>query len=135
MSAQYHNGHWYGGGQDIDIQSDPTATSFESGKVPTGDTVQSVLNSNLAQFGLTNFNAPTSLYHIVNKAKSNIPFIFSAYNIGDYSSLGIVLGMTTLQTGVSSAPRTVLFSFSTGKILLVQTNMSTQVTTTLATIG
>lgn len=47
MGAQYHNGHWYGGGQDIDIQSDPTATSFESGKVPTGDTVQSVLNSNL----------------------------------------------------------------------------------------
>lgn len=47
MSAQYHNGHWYGGGQDIDIQSDPTATSFESGKVPTGDTVQSVLNSKI----------------------------------------------------------------------------------------
>lgn len=42
MSAQYHNGHWYGGGQDIDIQSDPTATSFESGKVPTGDTIQGV---------------------------------------------------------------------------------------------
>lgn len=51
MGAQYHNGHWYGGGQDIDIQSDPTATSFESGKVPTGDTAQSVLNSKLPQQG------------------------------------------------------------------------------------
>ena len=43
MGGLYHNGHWYGGGQDIDIQSDPTATSFESGKVPTGDTCKSVL--------------------------------------------------------------------------------------------
>lgn len=53
MSALYHNGHWYGGGQDIDIQSDPTATSFESGKVPTGDTVQSVLNSKINYETLT----------------------------------------------------------------------------------
>ena len=47
MSALYHNGHWYGGGQDIDIQSDPTATSFNPNDVPTGATCQSVLNSNL----------------------------------------------------------------------------------------
>lgn len=47
MGAQYHNGHWYGGGQDIDIQSDPTATSFDPNKVPTGATAQSVLNSKI----------------------------------------------------------------------------------------
>lgn len=50
MSAQYHNGHWYGGGQDIDIQSDPTATSFDPNKVPTGATAQSILNSKLISF-------------------------------------------------------------------------------------
>lgn len=38
MGALYHNGHWYGGGQDIDIQSDPQATSLNAGEVPTGDT-------------------------------------------------------------------------------------------------
>lgn len=65
MSAQYHNGHWYGGGQDIDIQSDPTATSFESGKVPTGDTVQSVLNSNFVNYtycgGVSTVNTATDI--------------------------------------------------------------------------
>ena len=50
MSAQYHNGHWYGGGQDIDIQSDPQATSLNAGEVPTGDTIESVLNTNLGAF-------------------------------------------------------------------------------------
>ena len=46
MGALYHNGHFYGS-FDAPIQSDPTATSFESGKVPTGDTIESVLNTNL----------------------------------------------------------------------------------------
>lgn len=53
MGAQYHNGHWYGGGQDIDIQSDPTATSFDPNKVPTGATAQSVLNSNFVKITST----------------------------------------------------------------------------------
>lgn len=98
MSAQYHNGHWYGGGQDVDIQSDPTATSFDPNKVPTGATAQSVLNSKI---------------HIYE----NLSFVFN-------NSQSALLAISDIDSNLVNAKALLAFCTNAGTPLAAVINMA-----------
>lgn len=100
MGAQYHNGHWYGGGQNIDIQSDPTATSFDANKVPTGATAESVLNSKLGNF----------IKAVTLTGKVTLPTLPSG-------NAGYTVGVTSGHGGAGVTLST-LPNFPTGKTIL-----------------
>lgn len=104
MGAQYHNGHWYGGGQDIDIQSDPTATSFDPNKVPTGGTCQSILNSNFViiqnvQFTFVNSNISNEINVSDIDARLATAKLILAFNKN--GSAPMIIGLNALKTKVA----------------------------------